>query len=349
MVTVAITGVGGLVGRRLAATLEEDPAVERMLGLDLRAPAGLTCSKLEFRHADVRDAGLHRILDGVDVLVHLAFQMDPIQDEATMRAVNVDGTRNVVQAAADARVGKVVYVSSGVVYGAHPDNDFPLHEDSPLRANPEFDYAQHKLDIERWLWPWAEDHPEVALTVLRPSVIFGPGVDNFMTRLIELPRFPMVSGHRPPMQFVHVDDVASALAHTVRNDLPGAYNLSSQGWLSFDEIMAVSRFRTLKVPEELAFAAAERAWRLGLTEAPPGLVHYLMHPWVMSVDKLVASGWEPAHSNRDALAATVDEHQGWVSVLNLRAQRSTVRNTAIGLGALGSTLLLRRLLGRDRS
>ena len=349
MVTVAITGVGGLVGRRLAATLDQDPEVDRVLGLDLRAPTGLTCAKLEFRHADVRDAGLHRILDGVDVLVHLAFQMDPITDEATMRAVNVDGTRNVVQAAADAHVGKLVYVSSGVVYGAHPDNDFPLHEDSPLRANPDFNYAEHKLEIERWLWPWAQDHPEVALTVLRPSVIFGPGVDNFMTRLIELPRFPRVDGHRPPMQFVHIDDVASGLAHAVRNDLPGAYNLTAEGWLSFDEIMAVSRFRTLKIPEEVAFSVADRAWRLGLTEAPPGLVHYLMHPWVMSVDKLVATGWEPQHSNRDALTATVEEHRAWMSVLNVRARRTTLRNALIGAGALGASLVLRGLVRRRRA
>ena len=346
MATIAITGVGGLVGRRLLAELEGDASVDRILGLDVVVPEGLPGDRLELRQADIRDPGLAGTLEGVDTVVHLAFQLDPDRDEAHMWDVNVAGSRNVFECAHRAGAGKVIYVSSGVAYGAHPDNDVPLTEESPLRANPDFNYAEHKFEVEQWLWPWAEEHPETVVTVLRPSIITGHGAQNFITRQFEMPRFPSVRGHKPPMQFAHVDDVASALAHVIRNDLPGPYNVTSEGWLSFDEITAIAGRGTLDLPEEVAFQAADRMWRMGLGEAPAGQVHYIMHPWVMSVDKLVATGWRPKHSNRDAFAELVEEHRDWVSVAGIRTRRSTVRNALVGATAVG---LVGLVLWRRRS
>lgn len=348
MVTIAITGVGGLIGQRLVTALETAPHVDAVLGVDVKPPDGLRSPKLRLATADVRDRALAQTLDGADVVVHLAFQLDPIRDESTMHAVNVDGTRNVFEAARAAGASKTVYVSSGVAYGAHPDNDLPLHEDSPLRANPDFNYAEHKLEVERWLWPWAESHPEMTVTVLRPSIVAGPGVDNFISRQLEMPRFPAVRGHRPPMQFVHVDDVASALAHAVEHDLPGAYNVSSEGWLSFDEVVAVGGRRVLELPEEVAHSAAQRMWRLGIGEAPPGQLNYIMHPWVLSVDKLVATGWRPRHTNRDALAELAREHGEWLTLAGVRTRRAMVRATLAGAGAAGGLALARVALRRRR-
>jgi nucleoside-diphosphate-sugar epimerase len=353
MATVAVTGVGGLVGRRLVAELDRDDAVDRIVGIDVRAPEGLTSPKLAFTVGDVRDPGIAEALDGVDALVHLAFQMDPSHDEAMMHDINVVGTRTVAEAAVRAGVRKFVYVSSGVAYGAHPDNDFPLTEDSPLRANAHFNYAEHKLEVEEWLWPFDAAHPELLMTVLRPSIVAGPGVQNFISRQLEAPRFTAVKGHKPPMQFAHVDDVATALAHVVARDLPGAYNVTSEGWLSFDEVTALLDRKVVEVPEEVAFSLAERLWDLGIGEAPPGQVHYLMHPWVLSVDKLVATGWRPKHSNRDALTETVQEHADWLAIAGVRVRRSMLRGGAAiaGAGIAGLLVLARvrrRAKGADR-
>ena len=63
-----------------------------------------------------------------------------------MRDFNVRGTRNVFESARAAGASKVVYVSSGVAYGAHPDNDVPLTEESPLRANPDFPWADYDIE-----------------------------------------------------------------------------------------------------------------------------------------------------------------------------------------------------------
>jgi nucleoside-diphosphate-sugar epimerase len=348
--TIAITGVGGLLGRRLVSALDARPDVDRIVGLDIRRPMGLTTPKLVFRQADVRDPAVADTLHDVDVLVHLAFQMDPIHDEATMRAVNVDGTRNVLEAARAAGVRQVVYPSSVVAYGAHPDNDLPLTEDSPLRGTPGFNYSEHKRDVERWLWPWLETVDDLEVTVLRLALVLGPGVQNFVSRIFEAPRIVLVKGHKPPLQFVHVDDVVAAVQHVIGRRLTGVFNVSAEGWLSMDEATAIVGRRTLALPEEVAFSVAERLWDLGLGEQPPGMIHHFMHPWVMTPAKLVATGWSPEHSNRDALVEAAREHRDHVAFLGLRADRRAVRAAAaaaVGLAGLAAVRAARRQ-GRAR-
>lgn len=349
MVKVAVTGVDGLLGRRLVAELQQDQRVAEIRGLDVRVPDELADARTSLVTIDVRDVGLAAHLEGADVVVHLAFQLDPAHNDVAMRTVNVEGTRNVFEAAARAGVRKVVYTSTGAVYGAHPDNDFPLTEDSPLRANPGLNYVEHKYEIERWLAGWVDAHPQLVVTVLRPAIVVGHGVDNFITRAtVDAPRFPAIRNHRPPMQFVHPDDVVAALSLAVHDDLPGAYNVSAEGWLSFDEITAITGRHVVEVPEEVAFSTIDSLWQLGLAKAPAGVAHYWMHPWVMGVDKLVEAGWQPKHSNRDALAELAEDHRDRLVVGPLVTRRSTMWRVFGGATAGVVALALWGLVRRRR-
>lgn len=338
MSVIAITGVGGMLARRLVEAFDQDPQVTRIIGIDRKAPEGLTSSKLRFRAGDVRDPAVGEAFAGADVLIHLAFRVESIRDEPAMRAGNVQGAITVFEAALAAGVGHLVYPSSVVVYGAHPDNDVPLTESSPLRGIPSFPYAEHKRDVERWLAPWAEAHPELDITILRLGALFGPDVDNFLTRLFEAPRIPTIRGHRPPLQFLHPEDAVGAVQHVVSRRLPGVFNVCADGWLSFDEVTAIIGRGTVEVPEELAYSTAERMWSLGLGKQPPGVLALFMHPWVMTAHKLHATGWRPRHSNRDAVASMASEHAAFVTLASLRFRRATIRRVAAG--ALGGMLLL---------
>lgn len=329
---VAVTGASGFVGRRLVAALAE--AGHEVLALDVTPPPDPFTGSVETRRLDILEGSLAVEFEGVDTVVHLAFQMDPIQDEARMRRVNIMGTRNVFECADEAGVGRVVYLSSAVAYGAHPDNDFPLTEQSALRANDDFNYAAMKGEVEAWLWPWAAEHPSLEVTTLRPAIILGPGVRNFITRQFEMPKLVSISGHRPPWQFVHVDDVVGAIQHVIEGNLSGAFNVAPEGWLSADEVEAILGRSTLAVPEELAFTVADQMWKAGVGDAPAGQVHYLMHPWVMSVDKLMDTGFRFQHSNRDTLGNFADEIRPYVTIGPFRAKRTT----AAGVGLIGSAL-----------
>lgn len=342
MSVVAITGVAGYLGGRLLSLLERSDAVTRVVGIDTEEPFGGS-PKLEFHQTDIRDAQLAKSFVGVDVVVHLAFQHDPIRDEERMRSINVDGTRNVLEAAAATGVRKVIYASSAVVYGAHPDNDFPLTELSPLRANTDFAFAAHKLDVERLVEAFRVEHPDVVTTVFRPAIAFGPGVENFVSRMLEAPRLLTVKGFTPPLQLVHEDDVATALALAIRDDLPGVYNLAADGWLLADEVDHLTGKKRIELPETIAFSMAERLWRAGLTVAPPGELHYVMHPWVVDNAKLRAAGWLPRHTNRDALLEAMQAHRNWIALGRARLRKdSLAKGAAATLGAVGAMALVRR-------
>lgn len=347
--TVAITGASGLVGTHVRDRLAGSAGVERVLAVDRRAPQGPVPADVEVREADVTDAAaVVAALEGADVVVHTAFRLDPTADRDRVRAVNVDGTRNVVEAAATVGARKVVVASSLLVYGAHDDNDVPLTEESPLRAEPDFPYASQHREADTWVAAWAADHPDVVVTRLRLATVVGGGADNAFTRALMAPRLPSVRGHRPPFQFVHVDDAAEAFVHAVAHDLPGAYNVGAEGWLSFDEVAAILGRRPLDVPEEVAFTAAQRLTGLGLADLPAGAVRHVMHPWVASVDRLVATGWRPRHSNRDAVAHLAEDLGDRLVVGPVHTSRHQVRQTAVGLGVAGGLLALGALARRRR-
>ncbi len=334
MARIGVTGVSGYLGRALLPLLDSDPQVEKVVGVDLRDPP--FSLKLEFHRLDVRDVLLYRLLEGLDTVVHLAFILDPIRDEELMRSVNVGGTENLLRAAERAGVRKLVILSSATVYGAHPDNPVPLTEESPLRANRDFPYAWQKLEVERVAESFAREHPEVVVTVLRPAIVFGPGVQNFISRsLLEAPRVFTVRGYNPPMQFLHEEDAARAIHLAIRKDLPGAYNVAPDGWLQAREVLELVGKGRVELPEGVAFALAERLYRIGLLESPPGELHFIMHPWVISNSRFRQAGWEPAHSNAEALLAAARSKAGQISI-----GRTSFRRSQVYMSAAAALVLL---------
>lgn len=347
--TVAITGAAGYVGTKLVELLATDQRIERILGFDVKKPVGFAPPRFVFDEIDVRNPALAARLEGVDVVIHLAFVMDPIRDEGEMRDINVNGSQNVFKAAGKAGVKKIIYTSSATVYGAHPDNDVPLREESPLRANLDFSYPAHKLEVEYVVREFREESPDTKVAVFRPAIVFGPHVDNAWSHLMEMPVLFGVQGYRPAMQFIHEDDVARALQFAVFADLDGAYNLAPEGWLEYDEIIAVVNRKRVDLPEPLAFSVAERLWSLGMGEAPAGMLHYVMHPWLLATGKLTAAGFKCEFSNLDALSQTVDHTRMRVRVARRSVQkRDLKRGASAGLGLLGGALLWRGLRVRGQ-
>ena len=347
--TVAVTGVSGYLGQGLVKRLAADASVERILGFDVRPP-GASHPKLVFDEVDVRNPGLEARLEGVDCVVHLAFVMDPIRDEALMRDVNVNGSQNVFKAAGRAGVPRVVYASSATVYGAHPDNDVPMKETSPLRANLDFSYAAHKLEVEYVVREIEEEFPGMHLVVLRPAIVFGSHVDNAWSHFLELPALFGVAGHSPPLQLVHESDVARALQWAVTTEERGVFNLAADGWLDAEEALSIAGRKRRLLPEPLAFAVAERMWSLGLSEAPPGYLHYAMHPWVVSTDKLAAAGFTSERGNAETLTEAVGAAAGHVRIGKARVRRGDlVRGAAAGLGLAGAAGLAVAMRARRRS
>ncbi|MET8542832.1 NAD-dependent epimerase/dehydratase family protein [Kitasatospora sp. NPDC004799] len=332
--TVAVTGAAGVLGERVAARLVASPHVRKVLAVDDRRG---DVPGVHWRVLDVRDPAVAERLAGVDVVVHLAMDFGMESDARARSAYNVRGAQTVLTAAAAAGVNRVVLCTSAMVYGALADNEVPLAEDSELRATEEASLVGDLLEIERLARRAPRAHPGLQVTVLRPAVVVGPGVDTVLTRHFEAPRLLVVAGSRPCWQFCHVDDLAAALEYAALGLVEGEVTVGCDGWLEQEDVERLSGIRRMELPASLALGTAARLHRLGLTPAPAGDLAYTMYPWVVSGSRLHEAGWRPAHTNEQVLAELLEQVSGKHAVAG---RRLGGKEAATSLGAAGATVAL---------
>jgi nucleoside-diphosphate-sugar epimerase len=352
MPVVAVTGAARGIGHALAVRLASSRNVKRVIAIDGHRGdiAGVT-----WRVADVRDPALAGRLTGVDVIVHADFDVAPDSDAKQRRAFNVRGAQTVLTAAAAGRVGRVVLVTSSMVYGARPDNPVPLSEDAPLAADTDSSVAGDLLEIEQLARRSPRANPGMAVTVVRPAALVGEdpdSVDTLVTRHFEAPRLLTVKGCAPRWQFCHVDDLTSALEFTVGGGVDGEFAVGCDGWLEQDEVEQISGLKSIELPARLTFGTAQRLHRLGVTPAPAIDLRYVVYPWVVDCAALREAGWCPRFGNAAALRVLLDQRNGRHAVAGRRIARTEVTVTAAGAtvaaAAIGTAAIVRRARRRHR-
>jgi UDP-glucose 4-epimerase len=308
-----ITGGSGYIGSRLVDLLERREDTEKIVICDVAPPKGGYRPHTEYERLDVRDRGAVRaVLDRVrpDVLVHLAFILNPTHDEELAYSVDVNGTHNVLEAASAAGTGQVLVTTSGVAYGAFPDNPVPLTEDDPVRGLPGFTYARDKTESDRLCQLWAATHPERIMTIVRPCIVFGPNVDNYLVRLWTKQPFAADAGTIDrDIQFVHEDDVVEGITALLLGRHAGAYNVAGDGLMTGRECAELIGTPIRKMPLKVYRGLARVMWKLRQAEAPPGAVDFALYSWLLSNEKLKrTTGWQPKYTSRETFEITMRAH-----------------------------------------
>ena len=306
-----ITGGSGYIGGRLTDELSGREETKKIIDVDLRPPPR-SWPKTEFVKADIRNRKqIEELLERheIDVLMHFAFVLNPIRDEAKMYDIDVNGTQAVLQAAANAGVKQVMVTSSVDAYGAFPENPKPIAEDWPVRGVPDFSYAKDKADADRICQLWALEHPDCVMTIVRPAMVFGPNVDNYFIRSFENnPFIPLVDGVDEEFQLVHEDDVVSALIALLDGRHPGAFNLAGDGVLTWARAAELLGKKTRRISLKNMKRINGAMWKLHVprTEAPAGNLAFLRYPWVMSTEKLKSTaGWQPQYDALETFKITL--------------------------------------------
>jgi UDP-glucose 4-epimerase len=323
--TVAVTGPTGEMGRAVIAALDRAPGVTRIVGMARRPfdPAAHGYRKVAYRRADVLDRrAVADLVADADVVVHLAFMI--MGSESDSRRVNLDGSRNVFEAAAAAGTQRLIYASSVAAYGFHSDNPQPLTEDVPARGTDSHYYSRQKAEVETLLADALHDSATAAY-VFRPCIVGGPDapllVDSLpYTQVSErlpsavlrlLDDVPILKPVLPDpgisFQLVHHDDVASAMrAAALGRGSPGIYNLAGPGQLTVKLLADELGWYSIPVPELAVDAVAQMIARLGFLPAQAQWIAAFRESMIMDTAKARRElRWRPKHDALETLHETI--------------------------------------------
>jgi UDP-glucose 4-epimerase len=291
---VLITGAAGFIGSALVTALK---GTHYVVALDLRdLPEEKRLPGVTYVACDITDP---KLIDAFqtykpDIVVHLASVVAAGGHPDRDYAIDVLGTKNVLDAARAARARQIVVTSSGAAYGYHADNDVPLTENSPLRGNEDFPYSRHKRLVEEMLAEARTQHPELTQTVFRPCTVLGPGTKNQITAIFERPVIVGLTGSTTPFSLIAETDVVAALVKAVVEERAGVFNLAGDGTLSLREIAELLQKRYLPIPPWLLRTVLWALNKLRLTALRPEHVKFIQFRPVLANEKLKkAFGYEP--------------------------------------------------------
>ena len=286
MSVVAITGCSGYIGMRLMQSMDDDESISRIIGVDAKPPAR-QFKKLDFHPMDIRDPALADLFirEVVEKVVHLAFILDTIHDEDLMHAINVGGTMNAMAAAVACQARHLVVASSTTVFMVPCPAPRWSREDDRPDSSCALAYIVHKLAVEVMVRDFKIAHPGIKVAVVRPSIVYGPNVNNYISRyFIRMPLILAVGQQRPEMQFVHEDDVAEVFREVVRQEAEGYYHAVGTGSVNLAQLAQMYGKRIVGLPAGLVYPLVDLLWKLRfpLIEGPSAALDGIRYPWVVS-------------------------------------------------------------------
>ena len=306
MTVVLVTGGNGFLGSSVVRGLADDGL--SVVSADLAVPSAPVAG-VEHVVMDVTSSAAVSSVFAAhrpEVVVHLASIVTPGKDSSRELeyAVDVTGSRHVLDACLAHGVRRVVVSSSGAAYGYHPNNPDWLTEDDPVRGNEAFAYSHHKRLVEEMLAELRSSHPELEQVVLRIGTILGERVDNQITALFERPRLLKIRGAASPFVFVWDTDVVAIICRAVSSPVTGTFNVAGDGALTIDEIARRLGKGTVAVPESVLRVALRVGRRLGLTPYGPEQTIFLKHRPVLANDRLkTVFGYVPSKTSAEAFEA----------------------------------------------
>jgi nucleoside-diphosphate-sugar epimerase len=330
---VAVTGASGNVGTALLRRLTAPGSgVAEVRGLARRQPPDIApYDRVQWHLADLGEQQSEEVLaglvDGVDAVVHLAWALQPGRRPERLHRVNVEGTRRVVQAATAAGVAHVVHMSSLGAY-APGGGRLQVTEDWPTTGIPTSQYSRDKSDAERVVREVVVRHPDITLTVVRPTLVLQPeaassigryflgpllygavrALPGPVARLLPLPLPGVV------VSFVHADDVADAIERMLDRRAPGPFNLAAEPLMDAADVARALGSVRVPVPAVLLRLGLSAAFATRLVPTEPGWLDLGVEaPALDSTRARRLLDWAPFHRGDEVLAqfvAALGEGQG---------------------------------------
>jgi nucleoside-diphosphate-sugar epimerase len=337
-----VTGATGMLGSHIAERLVARGRRVRALvrpASDATFLDGLGVAVVRGNLTDLESCRL--AARDVDVVYHAAAKVGDWGPWRQFQTDCIDATRTLARAAAEARVGRFLHISSTSAYGHPPDGTGPIDETTSLGR--EFwvwdHYTRSKVESERILWN-AADTCGLRLTVIRPSWLYGERDRTTTVRLVSrlrMGKVPIIGRGDNPMSAVYAGTVADAaiLAAADAGSVGNAYNVTHQGKITQTEFLNLFAAAAgappvvRHVPYRATFAVAlflEAKGRLFRQTRPPLITRYAT--WLMGryLDYSTAKaekrlGWSPAPSYQESMARTMEWYRSRHGAVEVASSR----------------------------
>jgi len=303
---IAITGLDTFAGLRTAERLLDRSQPPELVGIDLRLPRRLE-GRIRFHRVDLTeptaDSQLAELLDKerCEALLHAAFFERPHADHAYAHELEVIGSLHVMNAAAASGVSRLVVPSTAEVYGPSATNPGYLDEAHPLNAQRDSHVARDRAEMEQLLSLFADRHPGLAVTVLRPCWIVGPTFDSRVLRHFAPARVTTLLGFDPLLQWLHECDLLRAIEIGLERDARGAFNLAGDEALPLSVLLRLAGKRSRPVPHPVLYRLGYvgAVWSDG--DPPAGFYEYLRHSWLVDTRRAREElGFSPQYTTKEA-------------------------------------------------
>lgn len=320
---VLITGVSRFLGLRLAKRLEDDEAVELVVGVDLDEPP-MPVKGLEFIRADITSPLIARVLEStnVDTVVHTNIASSPgrFGGRSQMKENNVIGTMQLLAAAQRAeRVTKVVVKSSTAVYGSGAGEPSLIPEDHASRQVYLSGYAKDCADAETYARDFGRRRRDVDLVIVRAQAVIGPTVRTAMTDYLSLPVVPTALGYDPRLQFLHEEDAVEAMYDAMVSSPRGIFNVAGDGVVFLSQALRLLGRPQIPVVLPLAQPTAQVLRSVGVVDFPTDQLRLLLYGRVVDTQRAKQSlGFTPRYTTIEAL---LDFKNGRDADFSLQYQR----------------------------
>ncbi|KVZ26258.1 NAD-dependent dehydratase [Burkholderia multivorans] len=311
MMHVVVTGASGFVGRALCRVLVKRG--HRVTGIVRRrgaAPAGV--DECVYAGEEFLDIGMHWPAERgtVECVVHLAARVHVMNDrasdpDAAFRAMNVDGTLRVAEAAQQHGVGRIVFVSS-IKAVAETDDGQPLREDCP--AHPEDPYGRSKHDAEVLLQQFGES-TGLETVIVRPPLVYGPEVRaNFLRMMDAVARgIPLPLGSISARRSVlYVENLADALLKCVTDPRAAGecFHVADDNPPSITGLLRLVGDAVGK-PARLLPVPATALHVIGKLTGRSAAIDRLTGSLQLDTERIKrVLGWQPPYTTREGLEAT---------------------------------------------
>jgi UDP-glucose 4-epimerase len=287
MKNVLITGVSGYIGTLLLKRIAQETVVERIIGLDIKEPS-FKSPKFTFIRHDVRQPFTDILTKNkIDTAIHLAFIVAPVHDESRARQINIEGSKNFLNASARAGVKQIYYMGSNTEYGAHKNNPQLFTEDMPLNPNPDFPYSAEKAQVDLMFQKFAKIHPGTAVTIGRTAAVTGPCGNACGLTVLFLPVMVKAFGKNPLWQFIHEDDLAEMVVLLLNQRKCGIYNLAGDGGVTYRQMIKKLGKPSVSLPAWLLYWGIKTTWKLRLqSKSQAGGLLMLEYPITLDTTKV---------------------------------------------------------------